>query len=87
MGEWQPYHGPGSDSPRYSRDLHERFRAYIEVQGCWESGKIYGYSWTVQDGSCGRVLDQGWEDSEIGLPATQRIVDEAIVRLFPQLVG
>ena len=47
----------------------------------------YSYHWSVQDGSCGRVIEQGSIDGDDGLETAQLAADEAAARLFPELAG
>ncbi|MFA5709302.1 hypothetical protein [Mycolicibacterium sp.] len=71
------------DRTTYSRDLHERFVAYVDVDTDWERDEPLSYTWSVQDGSCGRVLDRGWVDGDQGLATAQLAAEEAAARLFP----
>lgn len=67
----------------YRRDLHERFVVYVDHEAEWEQERPLMYHWSIEDGSCGRVLEQGWVDGAGGLVEAQRIADEAVVRRFP----
>ena len=44
----------------------------------------FSYHWSVQDGSCGRILEQGWTDGEHGFEAAKAEADEAAGRLIPE---
>lgn len=67
----------------YRRDLHDRFVVYVDHETDWEQESPLGYHWSIEDGSCGRVLEQDWVDGAEGVWGAQRIADEAAARLFP----
>ena len=66
----------------FRRDLGDRFFAYV-VYDKEEDREPFSYHWSVQDGSCGRVLEQGWVDGEEGMAAAKAAADEAAAQLRP----
>ncbi|MDB2196300.1 hypothetical protein [Mycobacteroides abscessus] len=71
----------------YRREVGgDRIMAYVAYDLPWddEEGSAV-YEWSVQDGSRGRILDQGFIDASEGLAGAQRAADEAALRLFPSI--
>lgn len=61
----------------------DRIYAYVDFDQ-WEGEEHpLSYHWSVQDGSCGQVLDHGHVDGDQGLAAAQAAADAAAARLFP----
>lgn len=86
MSEWRRHYGVLGSGVTHRLDLHDRFVAYVDVDSCWDTGDVLTYHWSVQDGSCGKVLDQDWLDGDVGLDAAKKAAQDAAVRLFPSLV-
>ncbi|MDO3312586.1 hypothetical protein [Mycobacteroides abscessus] len=67
----------------HRRDLQDRIVAYVDYETDWEQEDPLTYHWSIEDGSCGRVLEQDWVDGKIGLAQAKKIADEAVDRRFP----
>lgn len=82
MGDWKMV---PSVSGRivHRRDLQDRIVAYVDYETDWEQEDPLTYHWSIEDGSCGRVLEQDWVDGKVGLAQAKKIADEAAVRRFP----
>ena len=84
MSSWERFPTVGSGGwSVFRRELPDRHAVYVEYEANWESEGPLLYSWSVQDSSCGRVLDSGHIDGEEGLAGAQRIADAAAAQLFP----
>lgn len=82
--QWVPQ-GVAAGRVRYRREVSglDRIMAYVEFER-WEDSPPTSCHWSVQDGSCGKVLDQGWVDAEQGgLGGAFVAADAAVARLFP----
>lgn len=84
ISEWKRHPVVGSRIV-HRCDLHDRYVAYVDVDSCWDTGRVLTYHWSVQDGSCGKVLDQDWLDGDAGLEAAMKAAQDAAVKLFPHL--
>ncbi len=75
----------------YRREVGgDRIMAYVafdltdpELDG--DRTQPYTYQWSVQDGTCGRVLEQGSSDGDNGLENAKREADEAAARVLAKL--
>ncbi|SIE03692.1 hypothetical protein [Mycobacteroides abscessus] len=82
MGDWKmvPSH---SGRIVHRRDLQDRIVAYVDYETDWEQEDPLTYHWSIEDGSCGRVLEQDCVDGKVGLAQAKKIADEATDRRFP----
>jgi hypothetical protein len=83
MSDWKLQPGVGGPTT-YRRDLHDPFVVYVAYEIDWEQDQPVQYTWSVQDGSCGRVLEHGWVDGDQGLEVAKRTADAAVAQLFPE---
>lgn len=67
----------------FRRHLGNRILAYVVYDNEEDRDYPFSYHWSVQDGSCGKILDQGWVDGEEGLETAKAAADEAAAALFP----
>lgn len=84
MSQWKITSSSGGDTT-YTRavDGLDRIRAYVSFSQWEDEERPTHYSWSVQDGSCGKVLQRGTVDGDEGLPAAQKAADAAVAQLFP----
>lgn len=81
MGTWEPL-GASYGNVILRRDLGNRHHAYVTYYR--EKGREpFNYYWSVQDGSCGRVLEHGLTDGEEGLEKAKSEADAAAARRVP----
>ena len=83
MNGWKLQRTLGSQTT-YARELPglDRVYAYVDYDQWEDDDQPTHYRWSVQDGSCGEVLDSGYTD-EGDLTAAQADADAAAARLFP----
>lgn len=83
MSGWKLERARGTQTT-YSRALEglDRIYAYVDYDQWEDEEKPPHYRWSVQDGSCGKVLASGYTD-EGGLAAAQADADDAAAKLFP----
>lgn len=60
----------------------DRIVAYIDFDQWEDQASPAQYEWSVQDGSCGKVLESGHVDGDMSLAAAQAEADAAAARLF-----
>lgn len=84
MSDWKLQRVAGTRTT-YARELEglDRIIAYVEFDQWDDEMTPPFYDWSVQDGSCGKVLDQDYVDGTAGLDAAKQAADAAAQRLFP----
>ncbi|MEB3023385.1 MULTISPECIES: hypothetical protein [Mycolicibacter] len=84
MSSWKLHNVSGTQTT-FARAIEglDRIRAYVDYDQ-WEDEEVpLSYFWSVQDGSCGQILESAHVDGDKGLAAAQAAADAAVSRLFP----
>lgn len=81
---WKIFNTSGN-SITYARELSglDRVYAYVRFEQWEDEDAPPSYRWSVEDGSCARVFDDGYIEGSRGLRAAQDTADAAARRLFP----